>query len=310
MKKIFVLAAVLAVVAMVGATDASAVCGNNLTFGQSLPNCGGAYCYVVTPDGGMPQSGSFWAVGTGNPAVAAGNDNGSWALGTTAASWCRPSGPGCYMSGGWAADPGVDGCIDGNNAPGKTVEVMGVLFGTTIGETSYAAVAASSRNNAGLEFEFAQTAANITLQPIPAPNVTSTTRSAPNVSITVASPAIAFFTDGVAAASDVARYRVYKRIVPRGAPAPTGRDRAQWTAAGAITAAGTSFSFTETTGCATNSDIYLATAVATDSGFETGSVSANSRPVQCGPTIAEPGSDKGFKVIERKGGSTRTPSSN
>jgi len=312
MKKLLGFATVAVVLGIAGATDAGAVCGAPLIFGQATPNCGGGYCYVVSPASTAGATGgSFWALGFGNPAVDSPTAGGDDSDGFPVQDWCRPSGPGCYLVGDWGGDERVDGCIGGKVAAGKTAEIMVVGLSDGNAGQGFFAVAAVGRQPTGSDFDYANIGQNLTLAPIPTPNITNTVRTAPNVAITVNSPAITagFFGDASVTQGDLVKsYRIYKQVLARGAAAPSTRNRSAWTAAGAAVAVGQPFSYTETS-CATNSDIWLATAVVFDSGFETSFVSGNSRPVQCGPTIAEP-SDKGFKVIERKGGSTRTPSSN
>lgn len=300
MKKILGVAAAFAAMAVLGATDASAVCANALTFGHTTPSCGG-YCGVVTPDGGYPTGGSFWSLGTGTAVAGTGNDNGSWTLGTPSptTSWCKQYTGGCYLSGTWAGNGGIDGCIDGLITGGGK-ENMVVQFSYEAGGQGYYAAASASRNNAGAEFEFTGSGQNIVLQAIPKPSITGTTRTAPNVQISVGSPNLgAFTTDGVLTAGQVIKqYRVYKQVVPRAAAAPASRNRLTgWVAAGAAVNLGSPFSYSETD-CATDKDIYLAASVVYDSGYESDAVSANSTKVQCGPTLAEP--NPRFKLIDKK----------
>lgn len=298
MRKTLFLALAAACVAVVAAPSAHAICGTPLTFGQSLENCGGGFCYVVTPDGNVPSSGSFWSLGTGNTGTGLGDDNGTFPV----SDWCRAYGPGCYLAGDWGGDGRIDGCIDGKIAPGKTVSVMGFQFGTVNAGVGYYAANGTSRNNAGSEIEVAASGQNIVLQPIPTPTISGTLRNPTDfsVQITLSSPALGAYTsDAVAGPSDVIKtYRVYKQVVPRDGTAPTSRDAgAGWVLAGTPTV-GQPFTYTETA-CSTNSDIYLALGVGYDSGFSSQFVSANSTKIQCGPNLADP--DRNFKLIEGPG---------
>jgi hypothetical protein len=295
-----------------------AVCGNAVTFGQLDYNCGGNFCYVISPGAkaGNVVEGSFWSLTFGNPTTGLGNDNGTWttSAGTSQESgWCRKSGPGCYMTGTWAQDAGIDGCIENQFAPGKSVEIQVTAFTdqSVNGATGFFAVASARRTPVTPEFDFTfvnggGTATDINLVAIPKPVIVSSTRVSSNqTDVTVKGPDQAslsggVYGDGSATFSDVIKgWKLFKKVLPEGSPAPNNRDKSSgWTAVSGRVDIGTNAT-DSTTGCASNQDIYYAVGLVFDSNFETKFLSGNSTVVKCGPTLAEP---PRFKIIDKDKG--------
>jgi hypothetical protein len=162
-------------------------------FGQLQPNCGDAYCYVVSPGANSAASvvSSFWSFANGQPQIGSGTDNGSWSDDV----WLPVSGPGAYLGGSWSQSPSIDGCIDNQIAPGKPSEIMVAAFSDedAFGTKGYFAVAAARRFlNASPEFDFTFAAGggvarDIALVEIPRSAITIVTRD----SLTFAGPTLA-----------------------------------------------------------------------------------------------------------------------
>lgn len=317
LKKITLILAVGAA-AVALASPALAICSAAITYGQIDAVCSTGplgYCYVVSPTGHLRDTidSSYWALGFGDPAALSGDDNGtlqdSDAGAGNPAGWLRDYGIGTYLTGTWADDGRIDGCIDGKIATGKTAEVMVVGFSDAdnAGSTGYFAAVATSRvpGNA-TQFDFANdVGTDVNLVAIPAPSVTGSTKvSNTERQVTlapVARPDAGFYAgNGVSASDVIAGIRLYKNEQAFSNPpagGPTTRDAAAWTAVGGTLAFGAPNTVNLT--CSSDVNIYLAYTIVFDSGFETAKVSANGLPVACGPNLADPG-NRQFKLIDRK----------
>jgi hypothetical protein len=214
--------AVAALVACAAPRSAGAFCPAGPVFGQLLPNCGGDYCYVVSPGRHTPQSlaGSFWSFGAGHTAIGAGADNGAWPVD----NWLITYGSNLYFGGSWDSSQAIDGCITGNVAPGKPAEIMVALFSDQgdAGEGFFAVASARRISNAFPEFDFTFAAGgglaqDIGLATIPRARVASYTRqgvaefTAPNLG--EVTPGI--YGDGSLTAAELIKgYRVYTHTTP------------------------------------------------------------------------------------------------
>ncbi len=299
---------------------ANAICVTGIVYGQYGYYCpyhpgGTNWCYTISPGINTPQSivASYWAFTFGDPVVGAGDDNGDLQDDEPAAGnptgWLRlyPGAPGPYLTGTWADDQQIDGCINDKFAPGKSFEIQLVAFSDVSADNSKAffAIAGARRDPAApvAEINFSLMGVDIALVETPKPKIVNATCGAPGdcstVNVEVECPPLSggFYTDGTITASEAIRgCRIFKQIVTRGAAAPSTRDRSAWTDTAVLVSEGG----TGTVGlnCTNDSDAYLATAVEFDSGFMTAHVSANSTRIECGPNLAEP-PDVNFKVVPR-----------
>jgi len=251
---------------------AGAACsGLGPDFGQILPNCGGGYCYVVSPGQHTPETlaGSFWNFGAGNPTVGQGQDSGSWPV----TSWLLPSGSSLYVSGGWQASPTIDGCISGSIAPGKPAEIMVAMISDDATTGGVFAVAAARRViGTSPEFDFTFVAGggaghDIDLVDIPRARITGFT--SPNVFV-FTGPGLAdvspgIYSDGSVTAGELAKgYRVYTR--PTGS---TDHSRSNgWTAVTGVVPLGQNVSAV----VPWQYEVHFAYTLVFDGGFETAHV--------------------------------------
>ena len=278
---------------------ASAICPVPLLFGQTEASCGGAYCYVLAPDGSDSIAGDFWSLTFGDPALERGSDNGAYRT----EEWCRPFGQRYYLAGGWSQTPGgQDGCINNEIPPGKSKEVMVASFGAEAGGVGYAAVAAVQRDiAAGIEFQFSDLGEDIVLAPIPSPEIVSVSRSAGGLTVRVSQglPAPAQ-TDGSTSTEELIRgYLIYGRVVPRRGTPPDSRDRTTWAPLSEVVPF-TANADVEDPRCEGNVVLYLATAWAYDSGYESDFVSGNSQGIPCWGRTGPMEPEK-FGLIPRSG---------
>ena len=281
--------AITLAVAVAGSADALASCESGVPFGQGEFTCPTyGVCYVISPAGPPgPSTGRFWSLATGDPSACSGDDSNELELG----DWTYVDGPGRTIIGDWST-PGphgqfADGCILGQTAA-KGVEVQVVMFSDEDGAGThgyYAAAAVQRLLGSAFEFEFARVGTDITLVAIPKPFVTSSQESNGLVTLGLAPPSTSslqagFFTDGVASFGDVVvGYRTYTKVVPRSAAPPATRERSSWQPATGVVPLGQGV--TVTAKCGSGFDLYLATAVAFDSGYESAHLSENSTRVFC-----------------------------
>lgn len=141
----------------------------------------------------------------------------------------------------------------------------------------------SRRNRSGFRL-LPGRGAQIHLAAIPPPEL-SIALPAPNtIDVLVDPPTISagLYQDSTCLDPGLVGYRVYRQEVAVGAPPPTDRNPAAgWVAVAPVT------DFSEQTllvvDCAAGFDVFLATALVTDSGFETPFLSANALRISCDP---------------------------
>lgn len=303
----------LVAVAALASSSAFAVCTNALTFNQGGYACGGYYCYIQCEAGagcGDTIAGiqaDFWSLNTGNPAVLAGDDDGSRAN----SQWLTRYSPayGMYMQipNNWT-QVGIDGCIEGKVPAGHANEVMVAMFSDVGAGGGYFAAAAVERNSASSpQFNFSVGGNNITMRPIPSPFITATRRiSSTQVEVDVNCPDLSggFYSDGTTSAGEViSGCQVYNSQAGLGAGAPASRNRGDFADTGALVPSGGSG--TATINCSGDTSNYVAFAVAYNSGFQSDFVSNVSGRVDCGPNVADP--SPRFKLIDRKDRPTLAP---
>lgn len=288
---------------------------------QWAANCGGGsqyYCYTSAPAMAAP-AGKFWAIGTGNPAIGLGDDNGSF----DASGWLRELNPpfGGYLfypfliAGGW---PGASdgGCPVGSNP------CTCVLLEDQINGVGYYAIVGARDNGAGLYSAIQPGNQPIQLLPIPAPGITATQRLNPSLdvdaTVKLATAGGAVY-DPTGCGCAPTGFRVREQIVtadPGDGDANAPVDRAEgsgWNlpdlAAGGPQGTAT-FGLGMSDGAVVRSlcggmgqagdkDVYLATELVFPDGFTTDLVSANSTRIECGPNLAEP--EQNDNRIERRG---------
>jgi hypothetical protein len=248
---------------------------------------------------------TFWAVGTGDPAVGMGDDNGAVDIianggfyfgGYTYSSYI----PGGYLQAGnvfsnWQG--GVDGCVEGLNC-------MCVLFSDQDGDAGFFAISGGqSAANFDTSINLGGSDGNgnnlpIALVSIAAPSITGSVRDTGtfNVNLDVGAAAPAggsYVQDGCNCGPT--GFKVLQSIVPRGNMPPSDRGNAAWTeptlgdgtSAQPVSAFGSTVSIRSSCGTS-DTDVYLTTSLQFDSGFGTDVVSGNSSRVECGPNVANP----------------------
>jgi len=280
----------VALIGLVTVGPALAACtGDLLTFGQFSPACAPpvSYCYFLTPGTGTYDSlkSSFWALGYGDPVLSAGVDNGSFA---DEDGWVYNAPPlPFFLYADWS-QPGIDGCIEGRIAPGKTTEIMVTEFSDRSDNPNlaYFAVAAVGRTpGGGGTFDFAYgLARNITLAGIPKPRIPYSVQVGPHeIEIGLGGPTLSqlapvFYSDGTAAIDEVIRgYRMYAYSRTPTGPLPDRR-REAWTPLSGTLPIGEPTSVI--LNC-TRQYANLAYALVYDSGYESAYVSPSSTTIRC-----------------------------
>lgn len=285
--------AAAAAVALLLPVSAHAVCGTDTSFG-------GYYSLLTGTQHAASLRSSFWTLNSGSTTNGAGNDNGA----VSDDLWVIPYSGGYVVQGGWAQQA-YDGCPDlGGPASGqRMVFAFSEVDGT--GSPTYAVECVHRDVTAGRQFGTdlpvgcgGGSCTPIALVAAPKATISGTTRAAGQANITVGSPNFApgFYTDGSTGcdvATVIPQYDVYKQELARNAAAPLNKDATSWTLVGTGNT-GSSFSFT--TACVSDCDVYVALLPHYNSGFTTGEpatgaparVGANSTKVQAGPVLASP----------------------
>lgn len=237
---------------------------------------------------------AFWALGSGNPVVGAGNDSGALEpyLTTpgTPADWIftYPGYP-PYIFGNWAQSPAVDGCII--SAPGPYCTV--VLLEDRVDSIGYYALL-SDLGDANIAFDFIQPdGGHIVLAEIPpAPVVAQAPVDASTVRVTLEAPQT---SDGdyLGCGDEHVGYRIYRQTVARGDAPPSSPLIADgdWVPSGDVVAAGEGAEID--IDCSSGGDVFLASQLIFDSGYSTKHVSTGVR-VSCAGCAGTDSDGDGF----------------
>lgn len=289
-----------ALLASVSGTRVHAACQICFQFLLDTSSCQGCGYYFTREGAGFLDAsrmgGAYWALDLGNPAPGVGVDNGAWGPVNATIPWLRINATGAYLLGFWCDDPAIDGCIEGPPVPqpAKMVLLVTDADPPAPAARSYFAIACVQKN-VNSNYNFGNVAGTIIdLKRIPKPVIAGASHWPDNHAIlvlTVAPPVLpsAVYTDGAcapAASRLVTGYEILLRAIPRGDPPPGDRSRATggWVdAAFASLGAGA----TITISCLSDDDVYLATSLVFNSGFQTDVVSENSTRVECGPNVAD-----------------------
>jgi hypothetical protein len=269
---------------------------------------------VTGTAGGPALRANFWALGSGAPAIGAGNDNGNVTALTTVTGtvpWLVP-----YPSGQtatwavlstWSANSTYDGCPDAAQ-PDTALQRMVMSFSDldAQGNMTYAVACAGRDATAGTQFDFTRTGnAPIALVPAQKANITNTVRAGNEATITIGVPNFApgFYvsskgpTSGCDPATVIPQFDVYKQQTTRNTPPALTNDAAvggPWALVATCNTSGSPACTVTTTCGTTNCDNYLAVVPHYNSNFTTAEaatggpprVSARSTNVQAGPTLA------------------------
>ena len=334
--------ALAALVIVVGAVQpVEAVCANVRLF-SSFNSATGYYSALLSDAdwdyyyGGNPAgsdiggtvssalTGTFWHLGNGDPALLAGNDNGSFAA--LYGFIYTSIGYNSAIDSKWDADAGIDGCID-TPVGGPADKCMGIFLMDKDEDGATVFALLTSPADAGQNYNFDQAGgAPIVLAPLPAISITDSQQGGDDsVIITVQGPTDAELeatggyylnmTDECAAKADInpiMGYRVYECVLPSGSPPPVPGD-ACWTLADeAVVETGAPSTNTVLCGDAPPDgadDVYMSYKLILDGGFEVdlqagGSMDTTSSRVECGPNLAEDPQDR---IRIRKDGLRQRP---
>lgn len=240
-------------------------------FAQLSTACGAgtAYCYIQSPGSNTTGSiaGAFWAVGSGNPVLGAGNDNGAW---QPQDQWLQPAEPGVWLNGDWSSSPLIDGCING-----AATQIMGVGLSDQdiFGSRGFFAAAAVSRHPGSFpEFDFSGgIQRDILLAPIPRPRFFISPTSIQVFHPSLTDLTRGFYSDGAAALNQViVGYRIYMRV---GWPVPPDRRRSSWTALSPVLGLNQDWGSSQCFCCGGPGSLAFATALVFSGGFESEHVS-------------------------------------
>ncbi len=274
-------------------SSARAACSSGFGFGSVH---GVDYSYIYTPGHDVPGdpstsptfTGVFWMLGAGDPAFLAGIDNGSyassyWTYAYTYPTHTYPTLLGTPAGSGWSSNPGIDGCPDQIDG----LRCMAVAFSDQddAGRGYFALLAEPQSLIAPAEFAFEQPGnAPILLAPIPAPQITASRPiDSGTIEVDIASPTVfaGFYLDEVCDDEPFVGYRIYRQGVAAAGSPPLDRQLiAGWTDPTTIVPNGDPV--TISVDCSSDAEVYLATTLVFDSGFETQHVSADGIVVQCG----------------------------
>ncbi len=249
-----------------------------------IPNAYGAfYGPSVSPD----FTGVFWALGHGDPNVGAGIDNGALpaveGVYPYATGWTQTyPGYSTYIDSDWAQDPRIDGCIDdlADASP-----CMSALFSDHDGEGEGSFALVSTEKRSDRDYDFTRfDDSQLILVPVPRPDVVgSTPIDATHVAVQITAPVVdagvyASFA-GCHPESPIG-YRIYRQAVTPGtSPSSDRTPGVSWIDPGGTIAMGFDTSFV--VDCSSGDDVYLASALVFDSGFETAFLSADSMRIRC-----------------------------
>lgn len=313
MKKIMKITALAVLVLGVTAVlqPANAIC-------SSARLISSGYSYVVTPGcegvdcGSGPSSvtddvtGAFWSFGEGDETVGAGIDSGSF----TGFLYVYP-GYSALITSTWAADPGIDGCIDAANTainPNKCMAVLVMDNSPATGEGAFALITAAPDSLTNFNFDQGQ---NITLTTLNKLNINASVRTGggTGVDVTVGGVSLTDIESGLwldpacPANGGIAGYQVFAQEVPRDDPAPMSNNRNDWTAVGDVVPLGSPT--TASLACSGDTDQYVTAGIVFDSNYRNVWLSGNSTKINCGANLADPEDIE----IERKPRSRELPRS-
>ena len=243
---------------------------------------------------------TFWRLGSGDPTVGLGNDNGAFDLVASGGiqSYQLPSYlfyQAAEVVSGWS-DPSVDGCIDGGNC-------QCLLLSEQDGADTYLAIL-SAQSEATTDTFFNRGGADgegnelpIILEELQRPAILSTSRL-PDFTVLpqvrVDTPTANIYAKDGCDCSPIG-YRVLQIMFPRGTnPATVSRDIAEWSPVAlsdgqpqGITPIGDTVTVRSECGNV-DRDVYLAAQLIFPDGFELPYVTKNSAWIQCGPNLADP----------------------
>lgn len=276
--------------------------------------------YAIPPLTGGAEI-TFWRTGTGNPAIGAGDDSGTFDVIATGGFYFQQPTPN-YIRGGrifstWQP-AGIDGCVGGTSC-------MCLLVTDQDGTDGSWAVLGGQSNpsfNTNLDIGGSDGVANyapIKMVNQAAPVITASARNNTSfdVDLTVTVPAQTggdYATTNGCACGPIG-YKVLQQVVARGATPPSNRDISGWTepALAGLTVNDASPGPQPTNGTAlgsmvkvrslcgaSNTDVYLTAQLIFDSGFGTTHVSGNSTRVECGASLADP-DDKPTTPVRPRG---------
>jgi hypothetical protein len=258
---------------------------------------------------------TFWALGTGDPAIGPGDDAGIWTVPPFYWAYHNPTYyvGGYYYAGtifgGWGAHGGIDGCIQ-NNPPGSCTCV---LMTDEDGVDGYYAIT-SNAASAGVWItqltqpgnDPAGNASPIILTEMVTPIILNSVRNPVTydlcLTVTVPHSSLGQYELGGCECGPVG-YRVLEMRIPRGSAPPASRQISSgWTfmnlcggAPQPITPIGVPVDVESLSGGALDWDLYLAAQLYFDSDFATPIVSGNSTRIEAGPNLAEPEDRRRFR---------------
>ncbi len=260
----------------------NAMCGN----ARLILGCAGDCSYLLSPgvSGVASFRGSFWALGSGDPEIGLGDDNGSdlatGNVGPYYFDWVHFFQGRPYLAGAWS-NFGVDGCID--NTPNPMRTAIGITDADAPGAEARGYVAFLCVTRDWLyNYDFSFNGTNVSLVSIPRPSVTESSPSgASAIRFTVAGPSpaavsSALRTDGSCGTTTdlVTGYKVYSQVRPRASGPALDRSRSSgWNFASGPAPLGQDATFMVSH--APDTIVSLAISLVFDSGFETAHVSQN-----------------------------------
>jgi hypothetical protein len=294
---------------------ARAICDNAIVFSSTGSlNEFTRYSYVetagVAPGAGIAGSrvtarfqGAFWVLGAGNPdgggvddgapaawpAIENGIDHPSGATGWLI-SYASQGAPGAAIAGTWAQDPRIDGCPD--EALAQPTCHATYLTDETGSESFFAVV--TRRESADQQNYDLSLPGNapITLVPVPKPRIVGSSRTGLNIYANIGAPFAADIAAGSYLDPDCAPaltgYRIYRKQVPNGSPAPQTRDRAAWDPITPPVVISQSTVVPIECSDFSNQDSYLTQTLVFEGGLELPYVSKQSTRIECGPNLAQP----------------------